>query len=71
MAVFTSNIFALRKKMILEGLAKAGAWSPETAKTLAEAGLKNPDLFMEYTQKLVLLGILRRTSDGKYYLPGK
>jgi hypothetical protein len=24
-----------------------------------------------YTQKLVLLGILRRTSDGKYYLPGK
>ena len=71
MAVFTSNVFAMRKKLILDSLARAGAKSPETAITLAEAGVEKPDLFSEYTEKLVLLGMLRRTSDGKYYLAGK
>ena len=68
MAVFTSSAFALRRKLITDALEKCGARTPETAKTLAEAGVENPDLFEEYTEKLVLYEVLRKTPEGKYYL---
>ena len=68
MAVFTSSAFALRRKLIVDALERSGAGTPETAKTLAEAGVENPDLFEEYTEKLVLYEALCRTPDGKYYL---
>ena len=68
MAVFTSSAFALRRKLIVSALERCGARTPETAKTLAEAGVENPDLFEEYTEKLVLYEVLRKTADGKYYL---
>ena len=68
MAVFTSAAFALRRKLITDALEKCGAMTPETAKTLAEAGVENPDLFEEYTEKLVWLEVIRKTQDGKYYL---
>ena len=68
MAVFTSAAFAMRKKLILRALEKSGAESPETAKTLAEAGVPNPDMFEEYTEKLVFLEIIQKTEDGRYYL---
>jgi len=68
MAVFTSSVFALRKKMILEALRKCGAGSEETAKTLSDAGVENPDHFAEYTEKLVAMGWIRRTADGRYYV---
>ena len=54
--------------MIVDALERCGARTPETAKTLAEAGMENPDLFEEYTEKLVLYEVLCRTPDGKYYL---
>ncbi len=68
MAVFTSSAFALRRKLIFDALARCGARTPETAKTLAEAGVENPDLFEEYTEKLVLYEVICRNPDGKYYL---
>ena len=68
MAVFTSSAFTLRKKLILQALKAAGACSPETALTLKEAGAENPDLFPEYTERLVDMGILGKTEDDKYYL---
>ena len=71
MAVFTSAAFALRRKLITDALEKAGAKTPATAKTLADAGVENPDLFPEYTEKLVWLGAVRRTRDGRYYLAGE
>ena len=68
MAVFTSAAFAMRKKLILGALEKSGANSPETAKTLEEASVPNPDMFEEYTEKLVFLEIIRKTEDGKFFI---
>lgn len=68
MAVFTSSAFALRRKLIADALARCGARTPETAKTLAEAGVENPNLYEEYTEKLVWYEVIRKTPDGKYYL---
>ena len=68
MAVFTSSAMALRKKLIIEALRKAGANSPKTAKALTETDLENPDSFQEYTEDLADLNIIRRTPDGKYYV---
>lgn len=68
MAVYTSSVFALRKKMILEALAGSGARTEETAKTLQDAGVKNPDIFEEYTEKLVAMGLLKKTKDGRFYV---
>ena len=68
MAVFVSAAFTLRKKMILEALKKCGAVSKETAKTLSDAGVENPNQFEEYTERLVDLDVIRKTRDGRYYL---
>ena len=68
MAVYTSSVFALRKKMIMEALASSGAKTEDTAKTLQDAGVKNPDLFEEYTEKLVAMGLLKKTNDGRFYV---
>lgn len=68
MAVFTSSAFAMRRNLILEALRDAGAVSPETAKALEETGLVNPEMFAEYTQQLVDMGVIRRTDDGRYYV---
>ena len=68
MAVFISAAFAMRKKLILRALEKSGAESPDTAKTLKEAGVPNPDMFEEYTEKLVFMEIIQKTEDGRYYL---
>ena len=68
MAVFTSSAMALRKKLIIEALRKAGAISPKTAKALSETDLENPDSFQEYTEDLADLNIIREAPDGKYYV---
>ena len=68
MAVFTSTVFALRKKMILDALEACGAKSEETAKTLKDAGVVNPESFEEYTEKLAGMGLLGKTSDGRFYV---
>ena len=67
MAVFTSAAMTLRKKIIMDALKNSGAVSPGTAKTLAETGVENPDLFPEYTEQLVYYEFIHRTEDGKYW----
>ena len=71
MAVFTSSVFALRKKIIMNALAGSGAKTEETAKTLKDAGVVNPELVAEYTEKLVRMGLICKTDDGRFYVKEK
>ena len=70
MAVFASAAMALRKKIITDALRSSGATTQETAKTLAEAGVENPELFPEYTEQLVDFDLIHKTADGKYWIDG-
>ena len=70
MAVFASAVMALRKKIITDALKSSGATGPETAKTLAEAGVENPELLPEYTEQLVDFEMIHKTADGKYWIDG-
>ena len=70
MAVFASAAMALRKKIITDALRSSGATTQETAKTLAEAGVENPELFPEYTEQLVDFELIHKTADGKYWVDG-
>lgn len=66
--MFGSPAFSLRQKLILEKLRECGAVSEESAKTLEEAGIFNPDAFPKITEDLVFKKKLARTGDQKYYL---
>jgi len=68
MAVYTSAVLSMRKKLIIEALRKAGANSPETAKSLAETDIVNPDSFPDYTKQLADMGVIKRAPNGKYYV---
>lgn len=65
---FFPPIPLIRKKHILNCLRKCGAISKETAKTLSEAGVINPNAFKVITDKIVKNHELGRTEDNKYYL---
>lgn len=67
MAIIMSGGF-YRRGMILNRLRKCGAVSEETAKTLAEAGVPNPNGLSRYTERLVQKGVIKKTADGRYYL---
>lgn len=58
----------LRKKQVVKKLQQSGAISLETAKTLEEAGVFNPNAFQKVNDKLVKDKVLIRTTDNKYYL---
>lgn len=58
----------IRRNLIVKKLKESGALSAEAAKTLAEAGVINPHGFRRITAKLVETGVIRRTSEGKYYI---
>ena len=60
--------FLLRKKMIIKKLAQCGATSENSAKTLAEAGILNPNAFPKIIEDLEMQKILVRTKAKKYYL---
>ena len=70
MAIYASSTLALRRKLIVEGLLKCGALSPETAKTLAEAGVANPDDFKGFTRMFVQSGAINQTPEGKFWVKG-
>ena len=59
---------ALRKKLIIDALKRSGATGPQAAKTLAEAGVENPDLFPEYTEQLVLFDVINKTAEDRYWV---
>ena len=67
MAVFTSSVLTMRRKMIIQALRTAGAFGPETAKKLSETDLVNPDSYPEYTKQLVDRNEIHMTPDGRYY----
>ncbi len=65
---FFPPIPLIRKNVIVKRLLNCGATSEETAKTLAEAGVINPNGFKRITDRLVKMGSIHKTSDGKYYV---
>jgi len=61
---FFPPIPLIRRNVIVKRLKESGANSYETAKTLAEAGVINPNAFSRITEKLVEQGFIHRTIDG-------
>ena len=61
-------VLLLREKMIIKKLQQNGAISEETAKTLEEAGVFNPNAFPKINEKLVKDNVLVKTKGNKYYL---
>lgn len=61
-------IYLMRKRHIIYRLGICGAITPETAKSLYEAGVFNPGAFPVFTRHMVKKQIIKQTSDGKYYL---
>ena len=68
---FFPPIPLIRKNLIIKKLTECNAFSEETAKTFAEAGIMNPNGFHNVNEKLIKQGILVRTKDNKYYLNKK
>ena len=58
----------IRHNAIITKLKKCGAVSPETAKTLEEAGVPFPKGAPRVTEVMVRRGKIHQTPDGKYYL---
>ena len=65
---FFPPIPLIRKNVILKKLRDCGATSEKTARTLAEAGVINPNGFKHITELLVRQGAIHRTSDIRYYV---
>ena len=65
---FFPPIPLIRRNVIVRKLKVCGATSVETAKTLAEAGVINPNGFKRITDKLVETNVIHKTADAKYYL---
>ena len=61
-------VLLMRRKMIINKLQQNGAISEETAKTLEEIKVMNPNAFPKVTEQLVKDKILVKTKDNKYYL---
>ena len=66
--MYALPVFILRQKRILKKLRECGAVSEESAKTLEEAGVFNPDAFPRVLEDLVNKNILIRTRAQKYYI---
>ena len=66
--MFGSPALLMRKRIVLKKLEQNGAISEETAKTLEEIGVFNPNAFSKLNDKLVKDKILIRTKTDKYYL---
>ena len=65
---FVPPIPLIRRNRIIYKLKKCGAVSPETAKTLEEAGVINPNGFRVITERLIKHGTIHITPDGRYYI---
>ena len=66
--VFFSPIPLIRRNVIIKQLKACGAISSETAKTLSEAGVINPNGFKRITDRLVKAGVIKKTGEDKYYI---
>lgn len=61
-------VLLMRKRMIIKRLGEHGAFSEESAVTLKEAGVFNPNAFQRLTKIMEKRNILTQTTDGRYYL---
>ena len=66
--MFAIPVLLLRQKLILKKLRECGAVSEESAKTLKEVGVFNPDAFPRVLEDLIRKKKLVRTKSQKYYL---
>ena len=66
--MFAVPVLLLRQKLILKKLSECGAVSEESAKTLEEVGVFNPDAFPKVLEDLVDKRKVVRTKSQKYYL---
>ena len=66
--MFAIPVLLLRQKLILKKLRSCGAVSEESAKTLEEAGVFNPNAFPRVLEDMVNKNILIKTGSQKYYL---
>lgn len=65
---FFPPIPLIRRNVIVNRLRACGATSEKTARTLAEAGVINPNAFKRITDRLVESGVIHKTHDNKYYV---
>ena len=65
---FFPPIPLIRKNHIIKKLISCGATSAETAKSLSEAGVVNPDEFRRITERLVKRGTIHKAPDGRFYV---
>ena len=65
---FFPPIPLIRRNVIVNSLKACGATSEQTARTLADAGVINPNGFKRITDRLVKTGEIHRTPDGRYYV---
>ena len=65
---FFPPIPLIRRNHIVKRLKACGSVSAETAKTLAEAGVINPNALKRITERLVQTGVIKRTEEGRYYI---
>lgn len=61
-------VLLLRRKIVIKRLTDCNAFSEETAVTLKDAGVFNPNTFKRLNTILMNQGILGKTSDDRYYL---
>ena len=66
--MFAVPVLLLRQKLILKKLRSCGAVSENSAKTLKEAGVFNPDAFPRVLEDLVDKKKVVRTNSQKYHL---
>lgn len=61
-------VLLMRKRMITKRLGECGAFSEESAVTLKDAGVFNPNAFKRLTKIMEKRNILTQTTNGRYYL---
>ena len=66
--VFIPPVPIIRRNLIVKKLKASSAVSEDTAKTLKEANVFNPNGFKPITDRMVEQGVISKTADGKYYI---
>ena len=65
------NPAVVRRAIIIRKLKQANALTEDTAKTLAEVGVKNPNKMTKIPEIMVKQNVLGITADGRYWLKPK
>jgi len=66
--MFFPPVLLIRRRQIVTKLEEKCAFSPETAVTLKDAGVRNPYAMKRLNQILIRCGILGCAEEERYYL---